>query len=135
MRAVMVRRGLPVLSLALIALGLELAVGTFSRALDTIRRVTGALVSGDPTGVYVPAFLAGLVLVGAGGAGLGASLWSRLRRGRLVTGKACPECGTRTDRIPRKRRHKLLASLNGEEIQRRLCRECGWKGLSRIPKH
>lgn len=97
-----VRRGLPVLSLGLIPLGLEISGGAFTEASARILRDLGSVAAGEPTSVYLPAFFAGLLAIAAGAAGLGASLWSRAIRGRLTSGKRCPECGGagRPDRAP-----------------------------------
>lgn len=118
--------------MALIVLGLELATGAFSEALATIGQVLAAVRAGDRTAVYLPTFFLGLGFVAVGVLGLAAATWSRVVRRRLVRGKSCPECDSRTTRIPRRRRHRLLARITGDEIHRRICTECGWKGLSRI---
>jgi len=127
---VLIRRGLPLLSLALLILGLELAVGTLSRSLDTIGRALGALWVGEEVGVSLPAFFVGLLLTGVGLAGLGLSGWSRVMRGRLIRGKGCPECAATTRRIRRRRWQRLLGTVLGEKVQRRECGECGWRGLA-----
>lgn len=128
-----VRRGLPVLSLALIFLGLELSTGALSDSGDMIRRVLASVAAGRPTSVFLPGFFAGLLAIAGGLAGLGASLWSRLLRGRLTFGRGCPRCGAGTKRIRRHRWQRFLGRLLGEDVQRRFCKECGWKGLCRIP--
>lgn len=127
-----VRRGLPVLSLGLIALGLEISGGAFTEASARILRDLGSVAAGEPTSVYLPAFFAGLLAIAAGAAGLGASLWSRAIRGRLTSGKRCPECGERAGRIERRCWQRLFGRVLDESVQRRWCRDCGWKGLCRI---
>ncbi|NIP59253.1 MAG: hypothetical protein GWM92_13155, partial [Gemmatimonadetes bacterium] len=117
-------------SLALLLLGLELATHALSRSVETIGRVVGDLRAGEETEVYLPAFFAGLLLMGVGVGGLLLSGWSRWMGGRLLRGKACPQCGVRTQRI-RRRWQRLLGRVLSAEVQRRQCGECGWRGLTR----
>jgi len=128
----MIRRGLPVLSLVLVLLGLELSTGALSESAAEMGRVLGAVLSGEPTAAYLPGFFSGLLAIGLGGAGLAVSLWTRIVRGGLARGRTCPRCGERTHRIKRRSWQRLLARLLAENVQRRLCRDCGWKGLSRV---
>lgn len=127
-----VRRGLPVLSLGLIALGLEISSGVLTESSARILRDLGSVAAGEPPSVYPPAFFAGLLAIALGVAGLAASLWSRAIHGRLTSGKRCPECGERTSRIERRRWQRILGRALDESVQRRWCRGCGWKGLCRI---
>lgn len=118
--------------MALLILGLELATGTLGESLGRIRGVAEALAAGEGVEVYLPAYFAGVLAICIGFAGLAVSAWSRLIRGRLKRGTACPGCGSGTRRIRRKTLHRFLAGLVGEKVQRRICTECEWKGLIRV---
>lgn len=129
---VIVRRGLPVLSAILLVLGLELATGMIGQSLHKLVEVASALLNGQETAASLPAYFTGLAAMVAGVAGLGASVWSRLHRSRIAEGRSCPVCGADTRRVHRRLRHRLVSAFLGERLQRRLCRECGWKGLTRV---
>ncbi len=124
------RRILEVVSLALVVAGFELTAGTVSHTFQVVRRVYRELVwSTEPT-VSLPRVVLGGLLVVAGLAGLALALWARVRGRKVGWGKTCPQCGSATHRIRRRRRHRILGWLLGRRITRRRCRECGWRGLT-----
>ena len=47
-----------------------------------------------------------------------------------AVGEACPACGGETQRVKRRRTHKLLSTLMGHRLTRRRCDVCSWSGLS-----
>lgn len=73
---------------------------------------------------------------GVGALTLGVTLWAlvfwsgRVAREVGRVGAACPDCGSATERVKRKARHRWLAVLIGQRVTRRKCTACGWVGLS-----
>jgi len=124
------KRTLEVLSVAIFLAGVELATGGLSTTLDRfIEQFT--LVFGEP-----PASgrgVAGLLLTFSGIALGSIALWAHRERRELTETTDCPRCGARTERIKRRKRHRILAALLGEGLTRRRCAECGWVGLTQKP--
>ena len=52
--------------------------------------------------------------------------------GRIIEigGSVCPVCGTESQRVRRRRRHRLLSMLLEARVTRRQCLKCGWRGLT-----
>jgi predicted RNA-binding Zn-ribbon protein involved in translation (DUF1610 family) len=125
------RRSLAFISVALILVGLELATQVVSLIFDRLRAGVGAVLAGAEFQISALRFEAGVftLLVGLT---LGVVLlWSaRARVGVRAVGHLCPNCGSHTRRVKRRKRHRLLSVVMGESIARRACQTCGWVGLS-----
>lgn len=125
------RRSLAFISLALILVGLELSTEALSLTFSRLKAGVGAILAGAE--FHVPAFR---FEVGVGALVLGlvvaiSLLWSARARVEVrAVGHMCPNCGSQTRRVKRRKRHKLLAIMMGENIARRRCETCGWVGLS-----
>ncbi|MFQ5536988.1 MAG: hypothetical protein ACE5GJ_06005 [Gemmatimonadota bacterium] len=125
------RRGLAVLSLLLILIGLELSTEAVSLVVSRVEAGVTALRSGVGFQVGAPRFLIGLGMVTVGFGIWMLFIWSaRVRRAVTAAGRLCPQCGGETRRVKRRKWHRLLAVLLGHRITRRKCEVCGWVGLS-----
>jgi len=111
--------------------GLELATEVVSLTFDRLRAGAGAVLAGAEFQISAFRFEAGIVALVVGAA-LGVALvWSaRASVDVRAVGPMCPNCGSHTRRVKRRKRHRLLAALMGESIARRECEACGWTGLS-----
>jgi predicted RNA-binding Zn-ribbon protein involved in translation (DUF1610 family) len=125
------RRSLALISLALILVGLELATQVVSLIFDRFRAGVGAILAGAEFQISALRFESG-VLILVVGLVLGlVLLWSARARGDVrAVGHLCPNCGSHTRRVKRRKRHRLLGVLMGESLARRECDTCGWVGLS-----
>ena len=125
------RHPLALAALVLALLGIELATGAVSLSLERLLGGTVALLRGEEPRLPGYRLAAGWLLLVAAAAVLGALVWAE-RAARTVrsAGPACPQCGSGTKRIRRRRRHRLLAHLLDEGLTRRSCARCGWIGLS-----
>ncbi|MCG6955480.1 MAG: hypothetical protein LJF04_05755 [Gemmatimonadetes bacterium] len=125
------RRSLAFISLTLILVGLQLATQVGSLVLDRLRAGVGAILAGAEFQISPLRFEAGVCTLLVGLALGVVLLWSsRARADVRAVGYLCPHCGSRTRRVKRRRRHRLLGVVMGESIARRECETCGWVGLS-----
>ena len=125
------RRGLALLSVALLLVGIELSTEAVSLALARLRSGLLAVMSGVE--FYLPKmrFGAGLMALFLGAVLWGLLAWSgRTRRVLSSQGRQCPECGGDTRRVKRTELQRLLGVLMGEQVTRQRCDGCGWAGLS-----
>ena len=119
------------MALATILLGVEVATGVVS--LGAVRLWTGleAHLAGDEYLISRSRYSSGvwLMLVGAGL--LAVVVYAELARGRIEPGGAvCPQCGTETQRVRRRHRHRVLSMILEGSVTRRYCHKCGWRGLT-----
>ncbi len=125
------KRFVPLMAVAAVLLGVEVAVRTVSLSWLRLQAGFGSLFSEAPLPVSTTRFVVGVALIAVGGFTGAAWGWlRRMERRAAVAGGRCPECGGRTERVRRKKIHKLLSTLVGEELVRRRCQECRWSGLS-----
>jgi len=126
-----VQRGLAFISLGLTLLGLELSTEVISLTFSRLSAGVNAISNGVEFHVTTLRFVAGV-----GALGTGIVLWLMLmwlaheRKSVGAVGQLCPECGSSSRRVKRKRKHRLLSSLMGRRLTRRHCDVCGWSGLS-----
>lgn len=123
-------RAVLVVSVLLLAAGLELAAGTFSGTVAEISGGLDALRRVPDTGEFPLRFAGGLLLLAWGAAGTALAGWTLRRERRLPRGRSCPRCGNGTRRVRRRLRHRLLARFLGARVVRRRCTDCGWTGLA-----
>lgn len=125
------RRGLVLVSLLLVLLGLELSTEAVTVVAERLVAGVSALLGRTESGLPGFRFVGGLVAL-ASGMGLWILLgWSARRRGAVgAEGDACPQCGGETRRVRRRGWQRLLGTLLGERTTRRKCGTCGWVGLS-----
>jgi hypothetical protein len=125
------RRGLVLVSLLLVLLGLELSTEAVTLVAERFVEGISALLGRTESGLPGFRFVGGLVAL-ASGMGLWILLgWSARRRGAVgAEGDACPQCGGETRRVRRRGWQRLLGALLGERTTRRKCGTCGWVGLS-----
>jgi len=58
-------------------------------------------------------------------------LWAERAQGEIRTeGSVCPNCGTQTKRVRRRKRHRILSRILETGVTRRSCERCGWSGLA-----
>ena len=112
-------------------LGIEVATGAVSLAVARLFAGLGAVLAGDEWLVSPPRYLSGVVIVLAGALLLAAVLWAEIQSRRILTeGSTCPNCGTSTKRVRRRKRHRILARILETQVTRRQCERCGWNGLA-----
>ena len=126
------KRTLEVLSLILILVGIELATGSLTYALERLERVYRALSVGNEPEVSLIRFALGVLLVLLGAIILGVTLWVRFSARLIGAGSSCPQCGGKTTRIRRRWSQLLLGKILGMRTTRRMCRDCGWRGLTAL---
>ncbi len=126
------KRTLEVLSLILILVGIELAIGSFTHALERLERVYRAFRVGNEPEVSLIKFALGALLVLLGVIMLGITIWARLSARLIGAGSSCPQCGGKATRIRRRWLHHLLGKILGKRTTRRMCRDCGWRGLTAL---
>ena len=125
------RRPLSLLATALLLLGTEVATGAVSMAAGRLWLGIKIVGTGGEFVVSTPRFLIGCVILLSGAAVFVGVLWAETARGKiLLDGAACPNCGTRTKRVKRRKRHKVLSRMIETEVTRRHCERCGWSGLA-----
>jgi hypothetical protein len=57
--------------------------------------------------------------------------WVGIAAGRVpAVGEVCPECHEDTERLKRRAAQRLLSTFTGQQLTRRYCAACGWRGLS-----
>jgi hypothetical protein len=124
------RRPLRLLATGLILLGTEVATGAVSLAFVRLWLGFQAVVSGSEFVIATPRYLIGVaILLGAVGVIAGMVWVEGARRQIVPDGSACPNCGTLTKRVRRRRRHRLLSRVLETSVTRRRCGRCGWSGL------
>lgn len=125
------RRPLTVAALGLMLLGLEVATQAVS--VVAVRLWVGftASFSGNQFVVSGPRYVTGVLLAVAGGVLLAVLFWADQAQGEIRTeGSICPNCGTQTKRVRRRKRHRILSRVLETQVTRRSCERCGWSGLS-----
>jgi hypothetical protein len=116
---------------ALILFGVEVATGAVS--LGFVRLWTGfdAFLNGGEAVISTQRYLSGLALLSGGGGLLVAMLWAERAGGKITAaGSICPNCGTATKRVRRRKRHRILSRILEANVTRRHCEKCGWSGLA-----
>ena len=118
-------------SLGLALLGLELSTEAISLVLGRFAAGVSALMSGAPFHVGAGRFVLGLVMLVAGVL-LGAATlaWTGSWREVVAEGRSCPRCGERTRRRRRRWWERVASRALGEDVTRRSCDQCGWRGLA-----
>lgn len=125
------RRGLSLLPVVLVLVGVELSTEAVSVALVRLRSGVMAVLTGVE--FYLPKmrFGAGLLALSLGLVLWGLLLWAaRQRRVLASMGRECPKCGGDTRRVSRTELQRWLGALMGEQVTRQTCANCGWTGLS-----
>jgi len=125
------RRGLSLLPVVLVLVGVELSTEAVSVALVRLRSGVMAVLTGVE--FYLPKmrFGAGLLALSLGLVLWGLLLWAaRQRRVLASMGRECPTCGGDTRRVGRTELQRWLGALMGEPVTRQTCANCGWTGLS-----
>ncbi len=57
--------------------------------------------------------------------------WVGIAMGRVqAVGEVCPGCHEDTERLKRRAPQRLLSTFTGQQLTRRRCVACGWRGLS-----
>jgi len=124
------RRALEIFALVLFLAGLELAAGTLSHTAGRFEETLRLVLASDSPSALAVEFAVGSVLV-VFSVVIGAlTLWAGAQVRGVHTSDDCPRCGGETERVKRKRRHRLLAAIVGQRVTRRRCSECPWRGLS-----
>jgi H+/Cl- antiporter ClcA len=125
------RRPLTVAAITLILFGIEVATGALSVAAVRLWSGLIASLTGNEFVVSRPRYLTGVLLALSGGVLYGVMLWADRAQGEIRTGgPVCPNCGTRTKRVRRRKRHRILSRILETSVTRRSCERCGWNGLS-----
>lgn len=119
------------LAVGLTILGLELSTKIVSLAAGRVSSGFSAIANGLEFHVSTGRFLTGvaMLVIGLSCAGLGVWL-TKAEVSVTAVGEACPACGGETQRVKRRRTHKLLSTLMGHRLTRRRCDVCSWSGLS-----
>jgi hypothetical protein len=125
------RRGLSLLPVALVLVGVELSTEGVSLTLGRLRSGVMAVFSGVEFHLPKMRFGVGLFVLVLGVV-LGALLlWAAWQRRVLSSmGRDCPTCGGDTRRVSRTEPQRWLGALMGEHVTRQACANCGWTGLS-----
>ena len=126
------KRTLEILSLVLILVGIELTTGSLSYALGRLERVYRALSVGNEPEVSLVRFAVGALLVILGAIIMAVLIWARFSARIVGAVSFCPQCGGKTTRIHRRKRHRLLGKILGMPVTRRKCSDCGWRGLTAL---
>lgn len=125
------RRLVAFVALVLVALGLELSTQTITLTISRMSAGIQAVFAGVDFFLPKSRFIIGLVFVVGGLVLAVLLLWAgRARKSVGIVGSSCPNCGSRTRRVRRKRSQRLLSLLVGQRIARRKCETCGWIGLA-----
>ena len=112
-------------------LGAEVATGAVSLAAARLWTGLVALLRGQEAVISAPRYVSGVALLLAGVGLYAAMLWAERQRGTMVAdGSRCPNCGSATKRVRRRKRHRLLSRMLETNVQRRRCERCGWSGLA-----
>jgi predicted RNA-binding Zn-ribbon protein involved in translation (DUF1610 family) len=126
------KRTLEVLSVVLILVGIELTTGSLSYALGRLERVYRALSVGNEPEVSLVRFTVGVLLALLGAVIMAVLIWARFSARFVGAVSFCPQCGGKTTRIHRRKRHRLLGKILGMPVTRRKCSNCGWRGLTAL---
>ncbi len=124
------KRVLEIVALILLVAGVEFSTEAVSHALGRLALAYHGILAGGEPGVSLPRFFAGVGMVVTGAGLLTLDLWARAYARFVGRGKACPNCGGKTERVKRRVRHRVLAWVLGERVTRRKCKTCGWSGLA-----
>jgi hypothetical protein len=90
-----------------------------------------AVSTGGEFVIAKPRYLIGCALLLAGVGVVAGVLWAEAARKRIVPdGSSCPNCGTQTKRVRRRKRHRILSRVLEASVTRRRCARCGWSGLA-----
>lgn len=124
------RRVLEIIAVLFLLAGLELAAGTLSHTLRRVEDTLRLSFAGESLVWPAPVFIVGFVLIIFGVMLALVTVWARAAGKAVQASPNCPRCGTRTNRMKRRLRHKVLAAVMGHHVTRRHCAKCGWGGLS-----
>ena len=125
------RRPLTVVAVALILFGTEVATGAVSVAAVRMWAGFVASLTGTEFVISGPRYVTGALFTLAGGVLFGVMLWAERAQGEIRTeGSVCPNCGTQTKRVRRRKRHRILSRILETGVTRRSCERCGWSGLA-----
>ena len=124
-------RPLTFVALALLLLGLEVATGAVSLAVVRLGTGFSAVLSGDEYAISAARYLSGVAILLTGGGLLTALAWAESER-RTIRSEAstCPNCGSATKRVRRRKRHRILSRILETNVTRHHCERCGWNGLA-----
>ena len=112
-------------------LGVEVATGAVSLGAARLWVGLTALFAGDGFVVSRARYVSGMWILLVGAAMLGTVLYAESARVAIEAGAGvCPRCGTETQRVRRRRRHRVLSLLLEANVTRRQCPKCGWRGLT-----
>ena len=121
------RRPRTLAAIGLMLFGLEVATGAVSVVVVRLWAGLTASLIGSEFVVSRPRYLTGVLLILTGGA----MLWADRFRGGIWTKRVgCPNCGTQTRRVKRRRRDRILPRILKIDVTRQSCMRCGWSGLS-----
>jgi hypothetical protein len=125
------RRPLTFAALALMLFGVEVATGAVSLGAVRLWTGFGAFLDGDEGVVSTARYVSGLAILLSGAILFFGMLWADRVSGRILTeGSVCPNCGTATKRVRRRKRHRILSRILETNVTRRHCERCGWNGLA-----
>ena len=125
------RRPLAVAAVGLILFGIEVATGAISVAAVRMWAGLVASLTGNEFVISRPRYVIGVLLTLVGGVIFGVMAWAEQAQGEIrIQGSACPNCGARTKRVRRRKRHRILSRILETGVTRRSCERCGWNGLS-----
>ena len=121
------RRPLAVAAIGLILFGIEVATGAISVAAVRMWAGLVASLTGNEFVISRPRYVIGVLLTLVGGV----MVWAKQAQGEIrIQGSACPNCGARTKRVRRRKRHRILSRILETGVTRQSCERCGWNGLS-----
>ena len=125
------KRVASLLSIGFVVLGLELSARAVSLTFMRLSSGFQAILSGVELFVSPVRFLIGVGVL-LGGLALALLLgWVGIAEGRVqAVGEVCPECREDTERLKRRAAQRLLSTFIGQQLTRRRCAACGWRGLS-----
>ncbi len=125
------RRGMAVISVVLVLLGLELSTQAVTLIFARFGAGLQSIVAGVEFHVSPVRFGTGVLILGLGLALWLLLLWSgQVRDAVNSVGSSCPACGNKTRRVKRRGWQRVLSFMLGQRLTRRTCEVCGWNGLS-----
>jgi len=111
--------------------GLEVVTGVVSVAAVRLWAGVTASLTGNEFVVSRPRYLTGVLLTITGGVLYGVMLWADRVRGEIrIEGSVCPNCGTQTELIRRRKRHRILSLVLKTDVTRQNWKRCGGSGLA-----